>query len=64
VAAQVVGALADFRVRMVSQAASRRNVTIVLREDDAAAAMRRLHEVFFERAGLPAAAESPSCVSC
>jgi aspartate kinase len=47
VAARVIGALQEFPVRMVSQAASRRNVTIVLHDRDAARAMARLHEEFF-----------------
>jgi aspartate kinase len=51
VAARVIGALQDFPVRMVSQAASRRNVTIVLHDGDAARAMARLHEEFFGDAG-------------
>jgi aspartate kinase len=51
VAARVIGALQDFPVRMVSQAASRRNVTIVLQDGDAARAMARLHEEFFGDAG-------------
>src|SRR3954451_12546695 len=38
IAARVIGALEGFRVRMVSQAASRRNVTIVLSDKDLAAA--------------------------
>jgi aspartate kinase len=51
VAARVIGALQEFPVRMVSQAASRRNVTIVLHDADAARAMGRLHEEFFGDAG-------------
>jgi aspartate kinase len=47
VAARVIGTLCDFHVRMVSQGASRRNVTIVLHDRDAARAMVRLHEEFF-----------------
>ena len=46
-AARIIGALESFPVRMVSQAASRRNVTIVLSEEDLASAMERLHEEFF-----------------
>ena len=46
-AARVVGALAEFPVRMVSQAASRRNVTIVLSDADLVGAMERVHEEFF-----------------
>jgi aspartate kinase len=48
IAARVIGALQDFPVRMVSQAASRRNVTIVLRDGELPQAMRQLHSVFFD----------------
>jgi aspartate kinase len=44
---QVIGALEGIALRMVSQAASRRNITVVLREADAATAMNRLHARFF-----------------
>jgi aspartate kinase len=46
-AARIVGALTGFPLRMVSQAASRRNVTIVLPEAHLAAAMRHLHRELF-----------------
>jgi hypothetical protein len=36
---------------MVSQAASRRNVTVVLRDADVPAAMTRLHDLFFAPSG-------------
>ncbi len=53
-AARVVGALTSFPLRMVSQAASRRNVTIVLPEASLAAAMTHLHrELFATSAGTP-----------
>jgi aspartate kinase len=52
IAARVIGALEGFRVRMVSQAASRRNVTIVLGDADLGAAMSRLHDEFFQEAGV------------
>ena len=45
--ARVVGALDGIGCRMVSQSASRRNITFVLRERDLADAMTRLHEHFF-----------------
>lgn len=48
IAARVIGALEGFPVRMVSQAASRRNVTIVLRDADLATGMAALHSEFFE----------------
>jgi aspartate kinase len=47
IAARVVASLEGFAVRMVSQAASRRNVTIVLRDADVAKGMEQLHEEFF-----------------
>ncbi len=47
IASRVVASLEGFPVRMVSQAASRRNVTIVLRDADVAKGMEQLHEEFF-----------------
>ena len=44
-----LGTLEQFPLRMVSQAASRRNVTVVLNDSDVPAAMSRLHEAFFSR---------------
>jgi len=49
-AARVIGVLEDFPVRMVSRAASRRNVTLVLSDSDLVSAMARLHEEFFDLA--------------
>lgn len=46
-AARVVGAMADFPLRMVSQAASRRNLTVVLPEHCLGRAMTHLHSAFF-----------------
>ena len=46
-AARLLRVLADVPLRMVSQAASRRNVTFVLRDSDVPHAMMRLHEAFF-----------------
>ena len=46
-AARILGALDGFPLRMVSQAASRRNVTVVLRDADVPSAMSRLHDLFF-----------------
>ena len=46
-AARVVGAMAEFPLRMVSQAASRRNVTVVLPEHCLGRAMTHLHSGFF-----------------
>jgi aspartate kinase len=47
IAARVLRVLEDVPLRMVSQAASRRNITVVLRDADLAAAMQRLHAEFF-----------------
>ena len=49
IASRVLAAIEEFPFRMVSQAASRRNVTVVLRDADLPAAMSRLHEAFFSR---------------
>ena len=48
-AARILGSLEPFPLRMVSQAASRRNVTVVLQGAAAAAAMMHLHGAFFRR---------------
>jgi aspartate kinase len=48
-ASRILGALEPFPLRMVSQAASRRNVTVVLHEAAVARAMAHLHAIFFER---------------
>jgi aspartate kinase len=56
IASRVLAAIDDFPFRMVSQAAARRNVTVVLRDADVAPAMARLHEAFFTRAASPIAA--------
>jgi aspartate kinase len=45
--AQAIVALGDVPLRLVSQAASRRNITFVLRDQDVAGAMTRLHDAFF-----------------
>ena len=46
-AIRMLAALDRIPLRMVSQAASRRNVTVVLRDGDVAAAMSRLHDAWF-----------------
>jgi len=46
---RAVTALDRIPLRLVSQAASRRNITFVLRNSDVPHAMTRLHDVFFER---------------
>jgi aspartate kinase len=45
--ARAVSALGGIPLRLVSQAASRRNLTFVIRDADAPTAMRRLHEELF-----------------
>src|SRR4029453_9297970 len=45
--AKVIGVLEEVPLRMISQAASRRNITGVLRQSDLPHAMERLHEEFF-----------------
>ena len=47
IGARVVGVLEEVPLRMISQAASRRNITVVMRESDLPHAMQRLHEEFF-----------------
>jgi aspartate kinase len=47
IAARVVRVLEEVPLRMISQAASRRNITVVLRQADLPHAMHRLHEEFF-----------------
>jgi aspartate kinase len=44
---RALAALDSIPLRMVSQAASRRNITFVLRDADVAEAMTRLHDMFF-----------------
>jgi aspartate kinase len=48
IAARVVSVLEEVPLRMISQAASRRNITVVLRQADLGHAMERLHEEFFQ----------------
>jgi aspartate kinase len=45
--ARVVAILEEVPLRMISQAASRRNITVVLKQEDLPRAMRRLHEELF-----------------
>jgi aspartate kinase len=47
IAARVVSVLEEVPLRMISQAASRRNITVVLRQADLPHAMARLHQEFF-----------------
>ena len=46
-AVRLIAALEGLQLRMVSQAASRRNLTVVLADRDVPAAMARLHHEFF-----------------
>jgi aspartate kinase len=48
IAAKVVSVLEEVPLRMISQAASRRNITVILRQSDLSHAMHRLHQEFFE----------------
>jgi aspartate kinase len=54
-AARILGSLGQFPLRMVSQAASRRNVTVVVQDSVAGAAMAHLHDTFFGRQAEPSA---------
>jgi aspartate kinase len=47
IAARVVAVLEEVPLRMISQAAARRNITVILRQADLPHAMQRLHEEFF-----------------
>ena len=47
IGARVIRVLEEVPLRMISQAASRRNITVVLRQADLPHAMHRLHEEFF-----------------
>ncbi|HEY5616299.1 MAG TPA: lysine-sensitive aspartokinase 3 [Vicinamibacterales bacterium] len=47
IAARVIGVLEEVPLRMISQAASRRNITVIMRQADLPHAMQRLHEEFF-----------------
>jgi aspartate kinase len=57
---RIVGALGSVPLKLVSQAASRRNVTIVMPETELAGAVARLHDVFF--ADAAAAGDPPGVV--
>jgi aspartate kinase len=48
IGAKVVGVLEEVPLKMISQAASRRNITVVMRQADLPHAMQRLHEEFFQ----------------
>ncbi|HSD65606.1 MAG TPA: hypothetical protein VLF95_02840, partial [Vicinamibacteria bacterium] len=53
-ATRVLGALEGLPLSMVSQGGSRKNITVVLPDADAPAAMQRLHRRFFEGEGTSA----------
>ena len=55
-ATRILGSLEHFPLRMVSQAASRRNVTVVLQDSVAAQALNHLHDKFFARAAATSGA--------
>ena len=57
-ATRVLGALEGLPLAMVSHGGSRKNVTVVLRDADAPAAMERLHRRFFEGEAAPAERET------
>ena len=48
IAARVIRVLEEVPLRMISQAASRRNITVIMRQADLPHAMHRLHEEFFQ----------------
>ena len=52
---RAVTSLGRLPLRLVSQAASRRNITFVIRDQDVPEAMNRLHREFFQPAPAPAA---------
>jgi aspartate kinase len=51
---QVLQSVGDVEIRLVSQAASRRNVTFVIRESDLSSALGQLHGKFFAAEPAPA----------
>jgi aspartokinase len=53
---EVLRAVGDVPVRLLSQAASRRNITFVIPEDEVPRALGRLHDHFFAAARAGSAA--------
>ena len=49
IAARIFTTVRDINVSLISQGASRVNLTFVIAEDRVRDAVRRLHEAFFER---------------
>jgi aspartate kinase len=62
-AAQVLASVGDVPMRMLSQAASRRNITFVIREADLATALGRVHDKFFAQPSLAARASAGQAVN-
>jgi aspartate kinase len=54
-ATRMLGALEGLPLVMVSQGGSRQNITVVVRDEDTASAMERLHRRFFESGDTGAA---------
>jgi aspartate kinase len=57
-ATRVLSALEGLALAMVSQGGSRKNITVVLRDEDAPLAMERLHRRFFDDRDSPAEREA------
>jgi aspartate kinase len=59
---RLLDAVGGIPIRMVSQAAARRNITLVIRETDLAATLTRVHDRFFARLadGAPGLALDPA----
>jgi aspartate kinase len=62
-AAQVLASVGDVPMRMLSQAASRRNITFVIREPDLPTALGRVHDTFFAQPTLAAQASAGQAVN-
>ena len=56
IAARIFTTVRDINVSLISQGASRVNLTFVIAEDRVRDAVRRLHEAFFEREPAPVGA--------
>jgi aspartokinase len=62
-AAQVLASVGDVPMRMLSQAASRRNITFVIREPDLPTALGRVHDKFFAQPSLAARTSAGQAVN-
>ena len=62
-AAQVLASVGDVPMRMLSQAASRRNITFVIRESDLPTALGRIHDKFLAQPSLAARASAGQAVN-